>query len=144
MLRVAEGEDALLGPRLLFVAARAPEGGVETVFVERLAQSDRLHHMRVHVRAVVERIDVVADAVLVDVDQKIEAELLRHRVAEFDHLPELPGRIDVKKGERRLCRIERLHGEMQQDGRILADRIEHDRLGEGRSHFAENVDGLGL
>ena len=50
----------------------------------------------------------------------------------------------MKEGKRRLCRIERLHREVQQDGRILADRIEHDRLGEGRSHFAENVDSLGL
>ena len=41
MLRVAEGEDALLGARLLLVAPRAAEGRVEAVFVERLAQSRR-------------------------------------------------------------------------------------------------------
>ncbi len=39
---VAEGEDALLGPRALLVAARAPERGVEAVLGESVQQRDGL------------------------------------------------------------------------------------------------------
>jgi hypothetical protein len=37
------GEDALLGARLLFIAAAAAEGGVETVDIERRLQRFRQH-----------------------------------------------------------------------------------------------------
>ena len=57
--------------------------------------------------------DALAHAVLVDVDQKIDAEIGRHLVAEGDHLPELPGRVDMQERERRLGRIEGLHRQMQ-------------------------------
>ena len=67
-----------------------------------------------------------------------------HLVAKLDHLAELPGRVDMQEGKRRLGRIEGLHRQMQQDRRILADRIEHHRLGEGRRHFAKDVDRLGF
>src|SRR5206468_7651134 len=39
---VAEGEDALLGPRALLVAPRAAERGVEAVLLDRVEQRDRL------------------------------------------------------------------------------------------------------
>ena len=65
-------------------------------------------------------------------------------VAELDHLPEFPGRVDMQERKRRLGRIERLHGEVQQDRGILADRIEHHRLGERRGDLAENMDRLGF
>jgi hypothetical protein len=48
----AEREDALLGAALFLVAARAAEGGVEAVFVERLLQALGLHHLGVQRRAV--------------------------------------------------------------------------------------------
>ena len=76
--------------------------------------------------------------------EQVEAELARHLVAKRDHLAELPGRVDMEERERRLGRIERLHGQMHEHGRILAHRIEHHRLGEGRRHLAENVDRLGF
>ena len=106
---VAEREDALLGARFLLVAAGAAEGRVKTVFVERLAQPNRLHDVGVHVRTVVERVDVVAHAVLVDVHQKVEAELFRHVIAKGDHLAELPGGVDMQEGKWRLGRIKGLH-----------------------------------
>ena len=144
MACVAEREDALLGARLLLVTARPAEGGVEAVFVERLAQRHRLHDVGVRVRSMHERADAVAHAVLVDVDEQIEAELARHLVAKLDHLTELPGRIDMEKRERRLGGIESLNGQMHEHGGILAHGIEHHRLGEGRRHLAENVDRLGF
>ena len=50
----------------------------------------------------------------------------------------------MQEGKRRLGRIEGLHRQMHQHGGILADRIEHDRLGESRRDLAEDVDRLGF
>jgi hypothetical protein len=144
VLGVAEGEDALLGPALFLVAACAAEGSVEAVPVERLAQPDRLHHVGVHVRAVAQRADAVAHALFVDVDEKLEPQLGGHRVAEGDHLAELPGRVDMQEWKGRAGRMERLHRQVQHDGGVLADGIEHHRLGEGGGHLAENMDRFGF
>ena len=68
---------------------------------------------------------------------------LRHcLVAERDHVAELPARVDMHQREGRLRGIEGLHGEMQHDGRILADRIEHHRLLAFGRDFADDVDAL--
>jgi len=74
----------------------------------------------------------------VNVHDEFEPEPLGGRVAERDHLPEFPFGIDVQQRERRLGRKERLAGEVQQDARILADRIEQHRLGELGRHLAQN------
>ena len=50
------------------------------------------------------------------------------RVAEGDHVAEFPGRINMQQWEWQTTRIEGLEGEMQQDGRILPDRVEQDRI----------------
>jgi hypothetical protein len=77
-------------------------------------------------------------------DQEVEAELARHRVAELDHLAELPPGIDVEDRKRDAAGKERLAGQMQQNGRILADRVHHHRPLEARRDFAEDFDTLGL
>jgi hypothetical protein len=79
------------------------------------------------------------DSVLIDVDEKVDAELLRHIIAELGHLLEFPRRIDMEEGEGGLRGIEGLHREMKHDRRILADGIEHHRIGKGRRHLAEDM-----
>ncbi len=59
MVRRAEGIDAFLGARGLFVAARATESGVELAGVERVAQRFRLHDVGIERRAVGEWRDVL-------------------------------------------------------------------------------------
>ena len=51
-------------------------------------------------RAGRERRDAARDALLVDMDEQVETELRRGLVAERDHLPELPRRVDVQQRER--------------------------------------------
>ena len=84
------------------------------------------------------------DAIRIDVDHQVDAELPRHLVAELGHFPELPGRVDMQEREGRFGRIESLHRQMQHHRGILADRIEHDRIGESRRHLPEDVDGFSL
>src|ERR1700693_5973726 len=54
-------------------------------------------------------------------------ELLGHGPAKLDHFTELPRRVDVERRNSRLCRKERLLGEVQHDRAVLADRIQHHR-----------------
>ena len=136
-------EHALLGARLLLVAARAAERGVELVLRERRLQRLGLHHVRV-ARAVGERADARLRGLDVRVHDQVEAELARHAVAERDHLPELPGRVDVHQRERQLARVERLAGQVQEHRAVLADRVQHDRVVELGRHLADDVDALRL
>jgi len=75
---------------------------------------------------------------------KLYTEPLRLAVAEGDHLAELPGGIDMQEREWRLPGIERLHGEMHHDRRVLADRIEHHWVVELRHHLAHDLDAFRL
>src|SRR5690606_39481116 len=59
VLGVAEGIDALLGPRFLFIAARATEGGVEAMLVQRLLETFGLHDVGVLGTAMGEGVDVL-------------------------------------------------------------------------------------
>ena len=64
----------------------------------------------------VEGIDLLGEAVGIDMDDEIEAELGDRRVAKADHVAEFPGRIDMHQRKGRLRRIESLHGQMQHHG----------------------------
>ena len=116
----------------------------EAVEVERLLQGLGLHHLGVQGRTGVDRIDAAGDPVLVGVDLQVDAIAVHDHVAVADHVPELPGGVDVQQGERGLGRIEGLDRQVQHHPRVLADRIEHDRVVERRGHLADDLDGLGL
>jgi len=58
--------------------------------------------------------------------------------------PELPHRVDMQGRERGLARIEGLQRQMQEQRRVLADRIEQNRLIELRRSLAHDVDALRL
>jgi len=112
--------------------------------VKRLAQRQRLHHMRMQARTVRKRTDPLAYAFLIDMNQKIEAPLGRHPIPKLDHLAELPGGVDMENGERRLGRIEGLHRQMQQDGRIFPDGIKHHGPGKICRDFPHDMDRFSL
>src|SRR5579859_3719872 len=80
----AEREDTLLGAALLLVAARAAEGRIEAVFVERLFQAFGLPQIGMQA-AMVERIDAARQGVRVLVDQQLHAAFLGHAVAQLVH-----------------------------------------------------------
>jgi hypothetical protein len=75
----------------------------------------------VHCRSGIDRINVLGNAFLVNIDDEFEAEALRRLVAKHDHFSELPLRVDVEQRERRLRWEERLAGKVQQHTRIFAD-----------------------
>src|SRR6185437_11636447 len=91
-----------------------------------------------------ERIDAAVHAVPIDIFDEIQTEPFHSLVAELDHLLELPRRVDVHQREGRLGGIEGLHRQMQHHAGILADGIEHHRIGELGRHLAHDVNALGL
>jgi hypothetical protein len=101
MLCGAEREDALLGARLLFVAARTAERGVEVVLVQGLFQALRLPHVGMDRRPVRERIDAQFLGLGVLIDDQVHPDLLGHAFAHLVHRAELPRRVDVQQREGR-------------------------------------------
>ena len=145
VLGVAVGEDALLGARLLLVAAGAADRGVVLAGVERLAQRLRLHDVGVARRAVVERVDAVAPAPRGWCGREARNRAraaIRSRKAIISL--ELPRGVDVEQRERDAAREEGLAREMQQDRGVLADRVHHHRPLEARGDLAEDLDALGF
>jgi hypothetical protein len=94
------------------------------------------------VRAVGKGSNTLLDAIRIDVHEQINAQFLGHPIAKSGHFLEFPAGIDMEERERGLGRVERFHRKMKHHGGILADRIEHDRIGEGGCDFTKNVNRL--
>ena len=144
VLRVAEREDALLGARLLLVAARAADRGVEAATVQRLLQA----------WVFITSVCTVAPWVIGPMPWATPSGLVCTRsstpvsraraVAERDHLAELPAGVDVQQRDRRARRVEGLDQQVQQHRAVLADRIQHHRVAELGRDLAQDVDAFGL
>ena len=139
----AERKNALLGPRFFLVAPRTAKGCIIAARSEGRLERHGFHRMGV-IGAMLERIDVLPAGLLVGIADQLHAKRLHHRVAEGDHVAEFPLGIDMQQRERRLGRIEGLHGEMKHHRRILADRVQHHRIAALRRNLADDVDALGL
>src|SRR5262252_6253730 len=93
---VAEREDALFRSRLLLVAARPADGGVEREFGDRFEQGHRLRRVATLVWAA-QPYRASADRVLDRAHEQPLAELGGARVTEGDHLGEIVPRVDVEQ-----------------------------------------------
>ena len=91
-----------------------------------------------------ERRDAFGEPGRIGVNYQVQLQPGGRLVAEADHLPEFPGRIDVHQRKRRARGIERLHRQMQHDGGILADRIQHHRIAEFGRNLAHDVERFSL
>ena len=143
MMRGAEAEDALLGAALLLVAASAAERGVEAILVERLLEALGLPHVGMD-GAVIERIDPGLFRLGIAIDDQLHAGFRRGAVPKRVHVPELPGRVDMKQRKVRRRRVKGLAREVKHHRTVLASRIEHHRaIGLG-NHLTQDVDALRL
>src|SRR3954471_18042418 len=141
---VAEGEDALLGPRALLVAPRAAERRVEAVLLDRVEQRRRLEAAARGVRPGLLDHAAAVDRLLHRGDDEPLAELGHAAVAERDDLGEVVAGVDVHEREREQRRAERLLGQAQQHDRVLAAAEQQHRLGQLGGDLAHDVDRLGL
>ena len=95
MLRRTKREHALFGAGLIFIPTRAAESGIESIFVQRLLKSLRLHDIGMHCRTMAKRPDIVGETIRVNVYQEIQPEFFCSRISKFDHFLEFPRRVDV-------------------------------------------------
>src|SRR5699024_8474977 len=98
ILCIAKGKDALLGPRLFLIAARAANGGIEAVFVQRLLERLRFHDVGMHGGSMRKRINTLLHAFRIGVHDKLDAGFPSASIAETDNLLELPLRIHMHDG----------------------------------------------
>jgi hypothetical protein len=75
---------------------------------------------------------------------QFNVELLGDSVSEVDHLAKLPSSVDMQQREREGGWIESLSGQMQQDRRVLANGVQHDRSVATRRNLAEHKYRLGF
>ncbi len=110
--------------------------------VERLLQRLGLHHRGMQHRARCDRADAARQPFWIDMNDQLEPKAPRRRVAKFDHLAELPGRVDMEQPQRQPRGMERLARKVQQNARILAHRIEQYRVAELGRDLAQDRDRL--
>src|ERR1700680_3153548 len=72
-------------------------------------------------------------------NQNFETGPRRKFVTERDHVAKLPRRIDMKEGEWQPCWGERLLRQMEHHARVLADRIQQDRIAKLGGRLAKDV-----
>ena len=141
---VAEAEDPLLRAGALLVAARAADGRVEAVSLDRVEQRRRLELVSRRARPGLVDDPAFVDRLLDARDDEPLAELCDAPIAELDHLGEVVAGVDVHDREGELPRPEGLLGQPQQHDRVLAAGEEqHGPLELGRD-LAHDVHRLGL
>ena len=86
----------------------------------------------------------LGEAFRIGVRVQLHPGFLHPPVSERDHLAELPAGVHVQHRDRRPCRVEGLHQQVQQDRAVLAHRVHHHRVGELRGDLAQDVDALCL
>src|SRR5262249_11497145 len=117
-------KDPFLRAACLLVSSRPADRGVETVAIERALERLGFHDAGMDRRSRVDRVDVLRNAFLVQIDDQFEAKPFRGLVTKQYHVPKFPPSIDMKQRKGRFYREQRLAGEVQQHARILADRVE--------------------
>ena len=141
---VAEGEDPLLRPGPLLVAAGAAEGGVEAVLGDRVQQRHRLQAVARGPRTGLLDHAAAVDRVLDAGHDQPLAQFGHPAVAVLDHLGEVVAGVHVHQREREGARPEGLLGQAQQHDRVLAAAEQQHRALEFGGDLAHHLDRLGL
>jgi hypothetical protein len=97
---VAEGIDALLGARLLFIAPRAAKGRIEVVVPQRIEQRLRLQQSAAALGIERNGICPGGNRSLIAPHQQFRANRPRHLIAKRKHLSKLETRIDMQQRKR--------------------------------------------
>src|SRR5262249_37082408 len=105
---VTEGEEPLLGARLLLVAPRPTDGGVEAIVAKTSKENLRFEEPATLLRAQNEWIRSRGDSRLVAPHEEVGADLLHVTVAKLVHLRELKARVHVHERKGNLPRAKGL------------------------------------
>ena len=84
------------------------------------------------------------DRRLIAPHQQLRTNRACHFIAECKHLGELEAGVDMQQRKRNRAGKKRLLRQAQHHRRVLADGVKHHGPLEFRSHFAQNMNALGL
>ena len=87
----------------------------------------------------IERVDALAHAFLVDVHPQIDITAFGNLIAERVGVAKLESAVDMQQGDRGAGREKRLAHQVQQNRAVLADGIQQHRIAELGGDFAEDV-----
>ena len=112
METVTERVDTFFSAGFLFIAARAAEGSIKTIFVQRLFQAFGFHDVSVFGAAVNEWINPHRHTFWIFMHQQLAAVGFCRTIAKFIHLTEFPAGINMQQRERQRTWIKRLARQM--------------------------------
>ena len=88
----------------------------------------------------VKGVDVLFNPLLVDMNYEFKLVFLAEVVAKGDHVPELPGCINMKEREGERRRVKCLARQVNKYRRVFSYGIKHDRIVKFSHHLAYYVD----
>jgi hypothetical protein len=141
---VAEGINAFFSAGLFLVPARTAECGVIAARRQGVEQGTGLQQSAAFLGTELQRAGAIVDGLPVDMDDQFGADRFREFVPELDHFTKLVRRVDMQEREGNAAGIESFLGQAHHARGVLADRIQHDRVGELGGDFANNVNALGF
>jgi len=139
---IAKRKDAFFGAGTFFVAARAPDSGIETAVAQTVEKRGGFECAATALGAPVEGIGAFVEGGAVGVDDQVEAEFGGVAITKLDHFLEFVAGIDVQKREGNGAGKEGFLREAQQDGGIFADGIKQDGALAFGDNFAHDVNAL--
>src|SRR5690606_37732860 len=116
---VAEGEDALLGTRLFFLAPRPANAGIKTELLDGFEHRNGLDDITLVV-LVTQHLAATTDRVFDLAHDQPLAELQRSRIAKCDDLVEVMAGVDMQQRKGKAARTKGFLGETQQHDGILS------------------------
>ncbi len=120
---VPERIDALFSPTLLFIPAGTPESTIVSTIVQSLQQGLGLHDIGMFPRAIIKGINSGFKALFIIMHQQVEVVFGAECIPKFNHLPELPGGVNMQQLEGHPTRIEGFLGQPYHDRGVFADRV---------------------
>ena len=141
-LSIAEAEDAFLRSRLVLIASAATERGIEAVFGQCIEQGDRLQPVAAGAWPCILHRAAGVDGSLHAGHHQSHAPLGHEPIAILDDLGEVVAGVDVHHGEGQPCGSEGEHGEVQQDGAVLATAEQQHRVLALGGDFADDGERL--
>ena len=124
--------------------ATATKGRVKAMLSQCALQRIGQLSLRIERAACVERIDALLFCIFVLSHNQLQPIFLHRLIAVVEQRLKVPSAGHVQHRERRRRGVKRLARQVEHDGRILAHRIEHDRVFSLGHDFAEDVDAFGF
>ena len=144
MLGIAEAEDAFLGTRFFFIAARTTNGRIETILIQRLLQALGFHHIGMHGGTVADWANALRHAIGILMHAQFHACFGGTLVTEGNHFAKLPAGVHMQQRDRWTRRVKRFQQQVQQHRAVFSHGIQQHRVLKLGGHFTQDMQAFGF